>query len=70
MGAVFDIVSQKSLPYLDPGGELVRGYEVRALVKKWNEIFTLNVPRLDATLIDGEIRKLIAEREKLDKLGG
>jgi len=69
MGATYTIIGQKPKMYLDAGGELVSGFEIRALVHKWDEVFIIDVPRLDSTLIDNRLRGLIAEREKLDKLG-
>jgi len=68
MGAVYTIELQQPRTYIDQGVP-VSGYLVQARLHDFNEIVQVNVPQLDAALIDAKIQELIEQRKKLAQLG-
>lgn len=64
----YQIVFTRPFTYLDKLSEAVAGYEIVFDLKSNNERHKIYVPRMDAALIDSEIRAFIAERAKLDSL--
>ncbi len=57
------------MTYLDRMSQPINGFEVRFEIISTREHHVILVPRMEATLIDSEIKAFIAEREKLEKLG-
>jgi hypothetical protein len=66
---MYKIILMLPRTYLDKMSQPVNGYEVRFEITKTGEQHIIMVPKMDASLIDSEIKRFIQEREKLDSLG-
>lgn len=65
----YRIIQRQPATYLDSSGTPVSGYRVRFEVPKVNEIHEINVPTLEADVLDGAIKALVAQIEATLDLG-
>ncbi len=65
----YSITSTVSTTYIEGGSRVVDGFTVWVNLLDWNESHSIKVKSLNPTVIDTEVKKLIADREKLDNLG-
>lgn len=68
MAAKYSIVYTRPTMYLDKLSQPINGFEIAFEIKTGGEQHKIYVSKMDAVLIDSEILKFIAEREKLDSM--
>lgn len=70
MPALYTITDTRPSTYLDNAGSPINGYQVSFTITEFDEGHFINVPKVDAKLIDARIKAFIADRQALAKLGG
>lgn len=65
----YQVTYQQPFIYID-NGVPVNGFLVRATLLDWNEPAEINVPKLDAVLINEKLMSLVRNRQMLADLGG
>lgn len=69
MGQVYTVTHSQNAMYLDEGNNPIPGYLVRFILHEFGEGFDINVPTMDAEVIQKRIEEILENRRKLAALG-
>lgn len=68
MSQKYAVVKTENFTYLDASGQAVQGYRVMVDLKDFAETHAVFARSLDPKTVQGEIEKVLAQREALAKL--
>jgi hypothetical protein len=67
--AKYVVDKTESTTYVDRTNAVVNGFSVTFTLSQYDETYTIQVPALNASLIEAEVKRISDERDKLAKLG-
>jgi hypothetical protein len=67
--STYSITHTQNRVYLDKTGKAVQGFSIRVYLQEYDEELEITVPSLEPKTVETAVKKLLADRDAIAKLG-